>query len=56
MREIKIELRDQWLILDVKGDQMISYPVYGDGIEKKVDKFARDLKKALKGERLSDLC
>lgn len=53
---VKIEL-DNYIHLHVKGDIKISYPIFGskDEIEKKIDKFCEDLKKAVNNERISDL-
>lgn len=54
---IEISIKEGWVNLEVRGDIRISYPVIGAKKErdKKVDDFADALKRALSGERLSDL-
>ncbi len=57
LKRIKVELKNGYLQLDVRGDQSTGYPLFGDAAsrEKSISSFADELKKALAGERLSTL-
>ena len=57
LARFKVQLEKGWLKFDVEGDIHISYPLFGsvESREKMVDKFAADLKQALRGERISTL-
>jgi hypothetical protein len=54
---IDISEADGWVRLDVEGDIQTSYPIFGDEIStsNNIDKFSKDLKKALSGKRISTL-
>ena len=55
MEKIVIYIDKNWLYLKIKNDQSISYPIFGSNRDIQIDEFAKALKKALNGERLSDL-
>lgn len=52
---ISVTFRNGWLVLKVIGDGEISFPLYGGNTDEKIDKFAGELKKAVKGVRIAPL-
>lgn len=45
----------RWLRLEVQGDIRTSYPLWGENREKQIDAALSDLRRALRGERISTL-